>query len=116
MRLTTEQIKSAPAPGRSREARAKHNIQGAANWIIGGNENTLFDYDEDSEEYKGAKAFLADHDAIVKEVVVAATTAVYEEGFCGWGGDADKILRDINFVGRSTLEQFADAEVRKQGY
>ena len=49
-----------------RQKKAFFNVYWAANDLIGGLENTLLDYPEDSDEYKSAYAFLNDHDRLVK--------------------------------------------------
>ena len=50
----------------ARQKKAFYNIYWAANDLIGGLENTLLDYPEDSEEYKSAYALLKDHNRLVK--------------------------------------------------
>jgi hypothetical protein len=114
--LTNKVIKSASGFNRTREQRAKHNIHYAANWIIGGYENTMEDYKKDSEEYKEAESQLANHEALVNEIYTAATTEIYEEGFNGWGGDTNRILKDIKFLGKENLMKLVEREVIKQGY
>ena len=64
----------------ARQRKAYLNIYHAANWLIGGLENTLLDYEEDSDEYKSAKSRLADHDELVYELYDMATHDVYGEG------------------------------------
>jgi hypothetical protein len=113
---TNATIKSAAGFNRTREQRAKHNIHYAANWIIGGYENALEDYSESSEQYAVAKAALANRDQLKEEIYTAATTEIYEEGFCGWSGDAPKILKDIRLLGKDRLMEFIDKEVNGQGY
>ena len=113
---TNATIKSAAGFNRTREQRAKHNIHHAANWIIGGYENALEDYFESSEQYVEAKAALANRDQLKEEIYTAATTEIYEDGFCGWGGDAPKILKDIRLLGKDRLMEFIDKEIANQGY
>lgn len=50
-----------------RQRIAFYNIKYAAYDLLGGLENTLEDYPEDSEEYRGAKAFLNNHGAQIKK-------------------------------------------------
>ena len=69
----------------ARQKKAFFNIKYAANDLLGGLENTMLDYPKDSEEYKSADVLLKDHNALVKELYGMATTAVYDEGFCGFG-------------------------------
>lgn len=114
--LTVRNIKSAPAFNRTREQRAKHNIHHAANWIIGGLENTMSDYSEHTEEYQSAKEALLDTEELKLQIYQAATSEIYEEGFCGWGGDAPKILKDIRLLGKEKLHELIMKEIKKQGY
>lgn len=111
---TNATIKSAPGFNRTKEERAKHNIHHAANWIVGGYENTMSDYAEHTEEYQSAKEALLDTQALKEEIYHAATTEIYEEGFCGWGGDASRILKDIRLLGKETLMNLIDAEIVAQ--
>ena len=54
----------------TRQKKAYKNILHASNWLLGGLENTLLDNPEDSEEYRSAKAQLADHEGLVNELYV----------------------------------------------
>lgn len=112
--LTNKEIKSAPGFNRTTEERAKHNIHNAANWIIGGYENAMSDYSEHTEEYQSAKEALLDTEELKLEIYQAATSEIYEEGFCGWSGDASKILKDIRFLGKEKLMQMIEAEIVNQ--
>lgn len=49
-----------------RQKKAFYNIKYAANNLLGGLENDLCDYPENSEEYKTAKRLLNDHNGLVK--------------------------------------------------
>ena len=100
----------------ARQKKAFYNIKNAANDLLGGLENTLLDYTEDSEEYKNAKALLEDHDALVKELYSMATTAVYDVGFCGFGKAYQMIIRDINFCGKEWLMERCEKRITKEGY
>lgn len=100
-----------------REKKAYRNIVNASNWLLGGLENTLQDYDENSEEYKRAKATLADHDELVNEVYQMATTAIYGVGMvCFNKAAAQKELRDINFCGKEWLMERCERRITKEGY
>lgn len=99
-----------------RQKKAFRNIKFAADWIIGGLENTLLDEPEDSEEYKSAKAQLDDHEALVDEIYNAAITDIYEEGSVAFGGNAERTLRDIRFCGKEWLMERVEARVRKCGH
>lgn len=114
MRLAKRYIGSAPNKSKTRENRAKHNIHHAANWIIGGYENLMLDYPETAEEYISASKALEDRESLASEIYIAATTEIYEEGFCGWGGDADRILKDLKFLGKEKLMELVNAEITEQ--
>ena len=60
-----------------RQKKAFYNIYWAAQHLLGGLENTLLDYSEDSEEYKSAEALLHDHKELVNRLYEMATTAVW---------------------------------------
>lgn len=83
-----------------RQKKAFYNIYYAANDLLGGLENTLLDYPKDSDEYMHADAMLHDHDWLVKTLYEMATTAVYGEGFCGFGKAYQMAIREINFCGK----------------
>ena len=99
-----------------RQKKAFKNIKYAAYDLIGGLENTMLDYPKDHEEYIEAKNFLSDHEALVKEVYHMATSSLYDDGACFFGGYADRIIRDINFCGKEFLMQCCEERVRKEGY
>ena len=100
----------------ARQKKAFYNIYWAANDLLGGLENTLLDYSEDSEEYKSAEALLKDHDRLVKNLYEMATTAVYGEGFCGFGKKYQMEIRDINFCGKEWLMERCEKRITKEGY
>ena len=100
----------------ARQKKAFYNIYYAANWMIGGLENTLADNDPDSEEYKSAAAALADHEGLVAELYRAATTELYSEGSCSFSKDAEKALKDIRFCGKDFLMARCEARIKKMGY
>lgn len=99
-----------------RQKKAYRNIAYAADWIIGGLENTLLDYDEDREEYKLAKATLADHSGLVAEIYSAATTDIYTGGGVFFGAAAESCLKDIRFCGKEWLMERCEKRVTKLGY
>ena len=75
----------------ARQKKAFINIYHASNHLLGGLENTMSDNSPGTPEHENAKAMLADHDALVRELYSMATTAVYAEGLCGFvGGYADR--------------------------
>ena len=99
------------------QRKAFYNIKHAANDLLGGLENTMEDYSEDSEEYQNAKAMLADHDGLVKELYRMATTAIYGEGYCCFDSKTcEKELRDINFCGKAWLMERCEKRITKEGY
>ena len=99
-----------------RQKKAFYNVYWATIDLIGGLENTLLDYPEDSDEYKSAYAFLNDHDRLVKTLYQMATTAFYDEGFCGFGQPYQRFIREINFCGKDWLMERCEKRVKKEGY
>ena len=100
----------------ARQKKAFYNVCHAANWLIGGLENTMLDNPEDSEEYQSAKAQLADHDGLVSELYSMATTEVYDEGSCCFNSAAASYLKDIRFCGKEWLMERCEARIKKAGY
>ena len=74
------------------------------------------DYAEDSDEYRAAKAELADHDGLVATIYEMATTEIYQEGACCFNSAAASYLKDIRFCGKAWLMERVEARVRKEGY
>ena len=99
-----------------RQKRAFHNIYWAAQHLLGGLENTLLDYSEDSDDYKSAEALLKNHKELVNRLYEMATTAVYGEGFCGFGKRHQMEIRDINFCGKEWLMERCEKRITKEGY
>lgn len=99
-----------------RQQKAFRNIKYAADDLLGGLENTLLDYDEDSEEYKQAKELLSNHSELVNQLYKRATTELYGPGFCGFGKEAQMIIRDINFCGKDWLMERCEKRITKEGY
>lgn len=100
----------------NRQKKAFRNIYHAANWLLGGLENTLLDNPEDSEEYKSAKAQLSDHEGLVNELYMMATTEVYDDGSCCFNQAAASFLKDIRFCGKEWLMARCEARIKKAGY
>ena len=98
-----------------REKRAFTNIKYAANWLLGGLENTLLDYPEDSDEYKHAQAMLSNHNRLVATLYDWATTDVYGDGWAG-GTNSDMLVRDIRFCGKEWLMECCEERIKKEGY
>lgn len=99
-----------------KQKKAFRNILNAANWIIGGYENSLMDYHEGDEDYEAAKAILADHEGLVKEIYDEAITTVYYEDGAYFGPGAAKYLKDIRFCGKDWLMERCEKRVKKMGY
>ena len=100
----------------ARQKKAFMNIKHAANWLLGGLENTMLDNAEGSPEYESAKAQLADHAGLVQEVYNMATTDIYDEGSCFFGASATSALKDIRFCGKEWLMARCEARIKKEGY
>lgn len=96
-----------------REKLARRNIQNCINFELGGYENTLLDYPEDAEEYIKAKAFLADHEAIVGYIYNCSVSDFYVEG--GVFTDT-RIIAQIKFLGKKKLMEIVEELVSKEGY
>ena len=99
-----------------RQKKAYLNIYYASQWLLGGLENTLLDNAEGSEEYESAKAQLADHEGLVKQLYNMATTEVYEEGSCCFNANAKRFIRDIRFCGKDFLLERCEKRIKKAGY
>ena len=100
-----------------RQRKAFYNIKWAANDLLGGLENTLMDYPEESEDYKRADAELHNHQALVEQLYSMATTAIYGEGFCCFDERAvQHEIRDINFCGKEWLMERGERTITKEGY
>lgn len=99
-----------------KQKKAFKNIAYAAQDLIGGLENTLLDYAEDTAEYKSAKNLLNSHETLVKELYRMATSARYEEGCCSFSNSDMMFIRDINFCGKEWLMERCDKRITKMGY
>ena len=66
----------------------KANLYFCACWTIGGYENALSDYGEESEEGKEAMLWLADRQQMISDILVDGTSLVYLEGFEGIPSDS----------------------------
>ena len=100
----------------STQKKAFFNIKHAANDLLGGLENTMLDYPEDSEEYQNAKKTLEDHDTLVHLLYSMATSDIYGEGYCIFGKQAEVYLKNIRFCGKEWLMERVEARLRKEGY
>ena len=100
----------------ARQKKAFYNVCHAANWLIGGLENTMLDNPEGSEEYESAKATLADHGSLVAELYRMATNEVYDDGCCCFSASAEKYIRDIRFCGKAWIMERCEKRIKKLGY
>ena len=100
----------------AKQRKAFANILHAANWIIGGLENTMSDNLPDSEEYIQANERLHDHEGLVNEIYDAAITEIYGDGSMMFGKAAQSYLKDIRFCGKDWLTERVEARVKKLGY
>lgn len=88
----------------SHEKQVARLIANATSEIIGGFENTLLDYPEDSEEYKGAKAVL-NHDTLFEMIY----RYVMEESRSNYASH-------IRFAGKKFIEERIEKRLAKEGY
>lgn len=100
----------------ARQRKVYMNVYHAANWIIGGLENTLEDNARDSEEFKEAMAQLDDHEGLVNAIYEAATTELYGEGSVKWGADIKRYLKDVRFCGKAWIMERVERRLKKMGY
>lgn len=92
---------------------ALKNIRHAANWIIGENENSLSDYEEDSEEYIAAKAILSNRAELVEYILSETISNTFGPGYCG---PATAEIKAIKFCGKIWLTAITDDVVKSMGY
>ena len=100
----------------AQQKKAFYNIRNAADYLIGGLENTMMDYPEDSEEYREAKATLEDHAFLVNQIYDLALTEIFTEGANIFGRAAEAYLKDIRFFGKEWLMERVEKQVTKAGY
>lgn len=88
-----------------RQQTATLRVWETCGFIVGGLENTLMDYEPDTEEYKEAEATLKDHSVL--------TDMVYTEVM--W--DTEKsILKHIKFCGKDFIMERIDKRLKKLGH
>lgn len=97
----------------TRQKKAFMNIKYAANEYIGGLENTLQDFDEDSQEYKDAYKILHNHEGLVETIYNIAITCICARGSYT---HSESFIKDIRFCGKEFLTQLVEEEVVKEGY
>ena len=100
----------------AKQRKAFLNIVHAANWIIGGLENTVADCDPDDKDRIDAEKALANHAVLVNGIYEAATTDIYTDGAVKFGKGAESYLKDIRFCGKAWLMERVEARVKKLGY
>lgn len=98
-----------------RQKKAFRNIYYAANFLIGGLENTISDYAGYPEAAMAEKE-LADHEGLVKTVYNMAINEVHTEGSMQFGPAAESYLKDVRFCGKEWLMERVEARLRKLGY
>ena len=65
----------------------RNNLYYCAAFIIGGFENAISDYGENSEEGREAKEWLSDRRQMIEDIMADGTTLIYSEGFEGIPSD-----------------------------
>lgn len=90
---------------------ATKNITGAYDWIVGENENTLQDYEEDSEQYKASYDYLYSGDEIINDIYHSAITYEYDDGYCG-----AKAPKEMRFAGKKFCMNLIRDLLKKDGY
>lgn len=92
----------------------KKNFSECARDYIGSLENTLYDYDKTDTEYISAKNALNDFNGLVDYVLQEGKTAIYDEGFCGWGSDiTEKLISAYNQYPKTTIHKWAVNAVKQ---
>lgn len=89
------------------------NFYYAACSLIGGNENTLYDYEEDDEEYINAMKVLEDHAGLVDNVLAWGTSGFYG---CGLEGPMRTYQKHYNLVSNDFMRRCAEAIVTAMGH
>lgn len=75
-------------------------------WVVGGLENSITDFGEDSEEGRVAREALADHDGLVADI--------YAE-FVDWTKRAG-YMKQLRFVGKAFVIERIERRLKKWGY
>lgn len=100
----------------AKQKKAFKNIYHAANWLVGGLENTLLDFEEGSREYKNAYERLHNHEGLVEELYDMAISEVYADGGMWFGDQAKRYLKDVRFCGKEWLMERCEKRIAKMGY
>lgn len=90
---------------------AARQIKHAINDIVGGLENTMSDWEEDSEPYQNAKATLEDHEVLVGEIYWGIMNNTYGEGWVHCSP-----TDEVKFAGEGFLKYYIDYMLKKEGY
>lgn len=96
-----------------RQKKASINIKYAAIDYIFGLQNGCFDSDPESQEYKDYYSALKDTEGLIEVIYNMATHDIYREGSCYFGGDAQKMIKDIRFCGKEFLMKVVKHFVKK---
>lgn len=88
------------------------NAYFAACDLIGGLENTLYDYPETDPEYIAAVKSLENHNLLVNEILDMAKNGEYGVGYAGPGTDSQKHYR---FAGKKFTENVVEEIVKAMG-
>ena len=95
----------------------KNNLYFCACWIIGGYENALSDYGENSEEGREAKEWLSDRQQMLEDIMYDGTHFVYSEGFEGMPSDNKLVKAYAKYPSKTIIGWVEEAlvRVRKEG-
>lgn len=89
------------------------NMYFAACSLIGGLENVMEDYPEDSEDYISAKESLEEHEVLVDEIHAMCLMGFYGAGF---EGCQQAYQKNYNFAGTEFIKNCAEEVVKAMGY
>lgn len=92
------------------------NAYFAACDLIGGLENTLYDYPEDDPEYIEAQTYLNKHDNIVNDIYNQTNNALYGAGYCCYSDNAKTIAKHFRFAGKEWTRNAIEEIVKSMGY
>lgn len=90
---------------------AKENIKYAYEWIVGENENTLQDEDEDSDAYKASYNYLHSGNEIMEDIYHEAITTEYGPGYSG-----GKAPSEMRFAGKKFCKEYITELLKRDGY
>lgn len=90
---------------------AARQIRYAINDIVGGLENTTYDYPVDSEAYQNATATLEDHELLTAMVYDGIMECTYGEGWVHC-----RPTDEVKFAGKDFLMNYIDYRLKREGY